>query len=275
MVKKISLVIFFLLFSFSAYAVVELDGDSNGGIDIDKGGTNAITASAARTALGLAIGSDIQAYNAILTTVATGGSNNSIFGINGSGTAGFYQNIRINDAAAQFSDATDATKLLLLEIGGITTGTTRTTTVGDYNHAWPAAAYVTSSGQVTPDGITYFPISIGVAASDETTDLTTGTAKVTFRSPYAFTLTEVRANVNTAPVGSTLNIDINESGTTVLSTVITIDASEKTSESAATPPVISDSSIADDAEITIDIDQIGSSTAGKGLKIWLTGTRTL
>jgi hypothetical protein len=117
-----------------------------------------------------------------------------------------------------------------------------------------------------------FPYDICAAASDESTDLTTGTAKVTFRVPRAFTLTEVRASVNTAPVGSTLDIDVNEAGTSVLSTVITIDASEKTSETAATAPVISDSAIADDAEITIDIDQIGSSTAGKGLKVCLIGT---
>jgi hypothetical protein len=117
------------------------------------------------------------------------------------------------------------------------------------------------------------PCEIGVACSDETTALTTGTAKVTFRMPYAMTLTEVRASVTTAPVGSTLVVDINESGTTVLSTKLSIDASEKTSETAATAAVISDSALADDAEITIDIDQIGSSTAGAGLKVWLIGTR--
>ena len=38
--------------------------------------------------------------------------------------------------------------------------------------------------------------------------------------------------------------------------------------------VISDSSLADDSEITIDIDQIGSSTAGAGLKVYLIGKRT-
>lgn len=118
------------------------------------------------------------------------------------------------------------------------------------------------------------PAEIGIAISDESTDLTTGTAKVTFRMPYAMTLTAVRASVNTAPVGSTIIFDVNESGTTVLSTRLTIDASEETSESAATEEVISDSSLADDAEITIDIDQIGSSTAGKGAKIWLIGTRS-
>ena len=107
-----------------------------------------------------------------------------------------------------------------------------------------------------------------IACSDETTNLTTGTAKVTFRAPFAMTVVGVRANVNTAPVGSTIIVDINDSGTTIMSTnKLSIDASEKTSVTAATAAGITDSAIADDAEITIDIDQIGSSTAGKGLKV--------
>jgi len=112
------------------------------------------------------------------------------------------------------------------------------------------------------------------AASDETTDLTTGTAKLTYRMPFAFTVTEVRCSVSTAPTGSTIIVDINESGTSILSTKLTIDASEKTSTTAATPAVISDSSLADDAEITIDIDQVGSGTAGAGLKVYLKGNMT-
>jgi len=115
---------------------------------------------------------------------------------------------------------------------------------------------------------------ICVACSDEGTALTTGTAKLTFRMPYAMTLTAVRASVNTAPTGSTLIVDINEGGTTILSTRLSIDASEKTSTTAATAAVISDSALADDAEMTIDIDQVGSTVAGKGLKVWLIGTRT-
>ena len=116
-------------------------------------------------------------------------------------------------------------------------------------------------------------IPIGIACSDETTDLTTGTAKATFRMPYAFELTEVRANVTTAPTGSVLTVDINESGTTILSTKLTIDAGEETSTTAATQPVISDSSLADDAKITIDIDTVGSTVAGAGLKVWLIGNK--
>ena len=116
--------------------------------------------------------------------------------------------------------------------------------------------------------------SFTIACSDETTLLTTGTAKATFRMPYAFTLTAVRASVNTAPTGSVLTVDINEGGSTILSTKLTIDASEKTSTSAAAAAVISDTSLADDAEMTIDIDGVGSTVAGKGLKIVLIGYQT-
>lgn len=115
--------------------------------------------------------------------------------------------------------------------------------------------------------------TIGVACSDEVSALTTGVAKATFRMPHAMTLTAVRASVTTAPTGSALTVDINENGTSVLSTKLTIDATEKTSTTAATPAVISDSALADDAEITVDIDAVGSTIAGAGLKVWLIGTR--
>jgi hypothetical protein len=116
-------------------------------------------------------------------------------------------------------------------------------------------------------------VEIQLAASDETTALTTGTAKVTFRMPHAMTLTSVRASLTTAQAsGSIFTVDINEAGTSILSTKLTIDNTEKTSVTAATPAVISDTALADDAEITIDIDQIGNGTA-TGLKITLIGTR--
>lgn len=115
------------------------------------------------------------------------------------------------------------------------------------------------------------PKVVQLAASDETTALTTGTAKITFRMPYAMTLTAIRASLSTAQAtGSILTVDVNEGGTTILSTKITIDNTEKTSTTAATAPVISDSALADDAEITVDIDQIGDGTA-KGLKVTLIG----
>jgi hypothetical protein len=110
---------------------------------------------------------------------------------------------------------------------------------------------------------------IVVPVGDESTALTTGTNRVRFRMPFAATLLAVRANVNTAPTGSTLIVDINEGGTSVLGTKLSIDATETSSTTAASAATITDSSLADDAEISIDIDQIGSTVAGAGLKVSL------
>ena len=117
-----------------------------------------------------------------------------------------------------------------------------------------------------------------IAVSDESTDLATGPDKVYFRMPYAGTLLAVRASVNTAPTDANIEVDIYENTgggpVSVLSTVLSIDASETTSTTAAVPAVISDSALADDAEITIDIDQVGSTIKGKGLKVYLKTRRS-
>ncbi|EXU78754.1 hypothetical protein AX13_09700 [Comamonas aquatica DA1877] len=92
--------------------------------------------------------------------------------------------------------------------------------------------------------------------------------------PYAMELSEVRASLTTAQVsGGLLTVDINSGGTSILSTKLTVDNTEKTSKTAATAAVISTSFLPDDAEITIDIDQIGDGTA-KGLKVYLVGVST-
>ena len=130
-----------------------------------------------------------------------------------------------------------------------------------------SASYAPSSGPVST--IEYIQIPL----SDETNSLTTGSAKYTFRMPFDMTLTEVRASATTAPSGSLIIVDINQSGTSILSTKLSIDENEKTSLTATTPAVISTSALVNDAEITLDIDQVGARAAtGKGLKILLKGT---
>ena len=130
-------------------------------------------------------------------------------------------------------------------------------------------SWVTGAGNVAPT------LSFIVSLTAEDGDLTVADNLAQIRLPFAFTLTEVRAFVNTAPTGAALTFDITEGGSTILSTLLTIDVSEKTSESAATPPVISDSSLADDAIIGFNCDVIGSSTAGAGAKIMLIGYETV
>ncbi len=112
-----------------------------------------------------------------------------------------------------------------------------------------------------------------IACSDETSAITTGTAKVTFRMPWAATLVAVKAGLTAAPTGAAFIADINKNGATVLSTKLSVDAGEKTSYTAATPAVISVSSFAIDDEVTIDFDQVGSTIAGAGVKLTLFFTR--
>ena len=106
---------------------------------------------------------------------------------------------------------------------------------------------------------------------DETTPQTVADDKLTVRMPYAFTLTDVRASLATAPTDADFVVDVTEGGTTILSTLLTIDATDKTSTTSAAPVVISDPDLADDAEIVINVDQIGSTVAGAGLKVYLIG----
>jgi len=129
---------------------------------------------------------------------------------------------------------------------------------------------VDSSGNIIEEDVaTVSTRSLTVACSDETTSLTTGTEKATFRMPEAGTITGVRASLTTAPVGSVLTVDVNKGGTSVLSTKLTIDAGEKTSTTAAIAAIVdtNEDDVADDAEMTIDIDGVGSATAGAGLKV--------
>ena len=149
-------------------------------------------------------------------------------------------------------------------------GTADSTTFLRGDQTWAAAAAHTHPASDVSSW-TGLPVWFTVAISDETTAITTGTAKVTFRMPHAMTLTAVRASLTTASSSGTPTFDINEGGSSILSTKLTVDASELTSTTAATAAVISDSSLADDAEITIDVDTAG--TGAKGAKITFIGTR--
>lgn len=112
-----------------------------------------------------------------------------------------------------------------------------------------------------------------IALSDETTSITTGTGKITFRAPHAMTLNQLpRASLATASTSGNPAIDINKNGVSIFSTTLTIDANEKTSVTAATPAVLSTTTFADDDEISMDIDTAG--TGAKGLKVTLYYRRT-
>lgn len=192
-----------------------------------------------------------------------------IYIIPGSATGTQWETFDENDLAIYSS----GTWYAYAPVDGIVVNVAGTPKQFDGSNGWVNFGAVESVNGNTGEITVLAPII--VACSDETTVLTTGAAKVTFRMPYAFTLTEIpRASLTTAPTGAALQVDINEDGVSIFSTPLTIDATEKTSTTAATPAVLSDTSLADDAEMTIDIDQIGSTIAGAGLKVTLIGHPT-
>lgn len=116
-------------------------------------------------------------------------------------------------------------------------------------------------------------IEFGLAASDETTALATGSAKAIFHVQRAFTLTDIWAGLSTASTLGLVTVNVKKNGTTIFTTKITIDANEKTSLTAAAAYALSSSptTFAKGDEIQIDID--GAGTGAKGLKVYFEGTR--
>lgn len=203
----------------------------------------------------------------------THASNNLVFARSGSDTLnGSASNITITDVDASIifvADDNTPDNYVGVHLSQVVAGTgiTKTGSVISLTSGGIALSHVAIAAKTE---------CIAIAVSDETTALEAGAAKATFHMPYAFTLTGVKAGVTTAPVGSVLTVDINEAGATILTTKLTIDAAEKTSASAATAAVIGGAgpALAADALMTVDIDTVGSGTAGAGLKIYLIGYQT-
>jgi hypothetical protein len=203
--------------------------------------------------------------NLVWTLPATDGTTGQALTTNGSAVLSWA-----TAGGGSVTIGTSAADVLSAAAGEITADDAAADKIVFWDDSADKLTYLALGDGVAIDGTTIYAQDwFVIAASDESTDLATGTNKVYFRMPYAGTLLAVRASVNTAPTGANIEVDINEAGSAILSTKLSIDASEKTSTTAAVPAVISDSALANDAEITIDIDQVGSTVAGKGLKVYL------
>lgn len=108
-----------------------------------------------------------------------------------------------------------------------------------------------------------------VAASDETTDLTTGDSKVTFFADRDGTLAEVFISVSGQSSSGDVTIDVRRNGTTIFATPPSINASEDTSLT-GTVAVLSDTDWNKGDKIEVDIDAAG--TGASGLKVTFLGT---
>jgi len=152
---------------------------------------------------------------------------------------------------------------------GINTISVANASASDYTNTVPAK----TGTFAMLDDVTNLVFTIAFAASALDADLVAAVSQAIIAAPEDMTITQVFAKVGTAPTGSTIVVDINVNSASILSTKLSIDATEKTSLTAATPVVISSSSLTQGDEIVIDIDQVGATITGKDLTIYILGTK--
>jgi len=88
-------------------------------------------------------------------------------------------------------------------------------------------------------------------------------------APYALDIDHVRCYSKTPPVGADIIVDINKNGTTIFTTQgnrPTIPDGQNKGAKSATPDV---TAIAEGDIITIDCDQVGSTTPGSDLTVYV------
>lgn len=210
-----------------------------------------------------ALGADATPYFLTLAAAASASAARGLLGVDAAGTDNStavtlanparYLTLTGQELAAEFVDlATDVTGALpAAAVSGLSAVAT-------------SGAHSDLSGR---------PAEMLLVIGDEITSLAVSSPVFTFRMPFAMTLTGARASVSEAPVGAAIQLDIKEDGASILSAALSIDAAEKSSVTASAPAGIADGALADDAEITVDVAQVGSTTPGAGLKLWLIGTR--
>lgn len=97
----------------------------------------------------------------------------------------------------------------------------------------------------------------------------TGTHRLYNDTGIAWTIISVRATVGTSPAGASVIIDVNKNGTTIFTTQAnrpTIAAAANTSGKVTNMNV---TSVADGEYLTVDVDQVGSTTNGADLTLQL------
>lgn len=132
---------------------------------------------------------------------------------------------------------------------------------------------------ITPDALAGSNFAIRYVAIPVTAvggDISTGDNKAYFKVQSGLNgmnLVSVDAEVSTAPDGAAISIQVHNATDTadMLSTALTIDDGETGSDTAATAAVIDGTAddVATNDVIRIDVDQVGSSTAGAGLLVTL------
>lgn len=140
----------------------------------------------------------------------------------------------------------------------------------------PATSITNTNGETVQATLTRLDyVILQFACSDETAALTASStvAKVRIPIEFNFLLTSTVVFVTTAPTGLALTCDAKYNGTSVYSTIASIDVGEVSSRTAATPSVLTSNPLTLAAGGYIDVftPQVGATIAGAGLKFALIG----
>lgn len=149
---------------------------------------------------------------------------------------------------------------------------------GTDEQEWINTPNVIVQNRVTADTLEYLAaggggggggIVLQLACSDLVSALVPGDNKAYVRAPSAFQVILIRASLLEASSYGPLIIDIKKNGTSILSTLLTIDEGETTSVTAASPVGIDDNAIADDDVISVEL--VDEGTDAVGLIVTITG----
>lgn len=148
---------------------------------------------------------------------------------------------------------------------------TTLTTAADWEAGYTDFGTITGTGSaVLSNSPTFTGAVLGVEDTipySKTGTLAISTGTIRYRFPWAATILGVTAAVNTAPVGASIIADVKKNGTTIFTTTgnrPTIAAGTNATTTEPTPDV---TTIAAGDYITVDIAQVGSTTAGSDLTV--------
>lgn len=97
-----------------------------------------------------------------------------------------------------------------------------------------------------------------------------GIGQARWYAPRALTISNIQASVATAPVGQSIIFDVNSNGTSLFTTNSKPTIAAGTNEDLSTVP--NTTSISQGAYLTVDVDQIGTTTAGADAVIQISFT---
>jgi len=118
--------------------------------------------------------------------------------------------------------------------------------------------------------IAYGPVvgtlaSLAFAASDEQANITSGGAKIIFTIPQSFTLTKIKGGLNTAATGSSLIFSLSSQTNNNTAGTVTMPAGAVVADAAVNYACV------ENDRMCINVTQVGSTTPGVGLKVYLIG----